>query len=109
MASKKVDRYRHGEDNAIDITLSSTSHSTTGKTVSAYLVAEDGTAVLVGSENGAGIGVDITIVMDYSLVEPAIYELEVIANPNDTNPILMLPNPNTAEKVIIEVRDQRGS
>lgn len=109
MGSKKVDKYTHGEDNLVDVTLSGTSHDTTGKTVSAFLVNEAGTAVLVGSEAGAAAGVDITITMDYSLVEPGSYELEVVANPNDANPILMLPNPDTSSVIIITLRDQRGA
>jgi hypothetical protein len=109
MASNTIDRHRHGENNAIDLVLSSTSHSTSGKTVSAYLVSESGTAVLVGSQDGAAAGTPITVSMDYSLVTPGTYELEVIANPNDANPILMLPNENTADRIMIIIRDQRGA
>lgn len=96
------------EDSAHSITITSTSGvSTAGKTVYVYLCAGDSTPVSIGNGAGADAGTDITIACDFSQVVPGVYELEVVANPSDANPVVLIPSTATEDPVYLQVMPRK--
>jgi hypothetical protein len=103
MAINKVDKHVIGAGEAIEVDITSTTQSTSGLTLYAYARSEAGVDVVIGSGAGAVAATDITITTDWGLVTSGDwYELIVIANPAGT-PIRVLPNKNTADKIMVYV------
>lgn len=109
MASAQI--YRVSEKASIAVTFTSTSHSTAGLTVKAYLVTLAGIATEVGSTSGAAAGTSIAINFDFAtsgISAGNTYKAEVIADPSGTNPIVMWPNADTADRIYFKVEDRGG-
>jgi len=106
MAIKKVDRHALWEDASVDLLLDTTSDSTSGKTLKAFLTNEAGTEYQVGTASGAAAGTNITIALDLAtagITAGKWYTLRVGADLALSNKIGILPNPNTANKIMIYI------
>lgn len=98
-----VDRHIVGFGEAIDVQITDSTQSTSGKTLYAYARSESGTDVVLGSAAGAAAGTTITITTDWGLVSAgAWYELFVVADPTG-NPVRVLPNKNTSGQILVHV------
>ena len=107
MSVKKIDRWLVGENESINLVLSETSDSTSGKTLKAFLIDEDGTEIKVGESAGAGAGTDVTIELDFAtagVTASVWYRLEVWADLSEDNTMSILPNPLTSNIILIFVR-----
>ena len=103
MAIKKVDKHVVGAGELVGLSLTSTSASTSGSTVYAYARGEAGSDILLDSTAGAIAGTTVTLALDFSLVTSGKwYELFVVSDPDGT-PLRMLPNDNTADKIMVYV------
>jgi len=97
------------KNDAHSLTIASTTGvSTSGKTVYVYLISGDSTPIVVGSGAGAAAGTDITIACDFSLVSPGVYEMEAVANPSDTNPVILLPPTATDDPIYVQVAHRKS-
>lgn len=111
MAIKKVDRHVLWGIKAQAFKFTNTlNEDTTGKAITANLLteaqAEAGTAgtKVNGAETGAAIGTDINLTFDLSLVTAGKWhELKIEANKGLSTNIGMLPNPGTANKIMIYI------
>jgi hypothetical protein len=99
-----------GENESVPITLSATSHDTTGLTVKSYVRSLSGTAVEVGSTTGAAAGVAIIVPVALATVGVTVgerYEVHIVGDPTGT-PLRMLPNPSTSQRIIFKIVDLPG-
>jgi hypothetical protein len=103
MAIKKVDKHVIGAGETVELSLTSTSASTSGLTVYAYARDEAGTDTVLDSTAGATAGTEISLLCNFSsLTSGKKYEVFVVADPDGT-PIRMLPNNDTADKILVYI------
>jgi hypothetical protein len=109
MATRKVDRIALYATDQASLVITSPTVSTTGKTLTAKIFAETAefagtTGTTVGTANGAGIGVNITVPLALSAVTAnAWYALRVYADLGESGKMGVFPNQGTADVVLIYV------
>ena len=112
MAVKKVDRHLLWAIKAQAFKFKNdTSHDTTGKSIEARLfdysdakTAEDQGVKINGSESGDVAGNEIPLTFDLEGYS-GWYELRIMANWGQADAVGMLPNPETADKILVFIRD----
>jgi len=72
-------------------------------TVYAYMCQGDSTPVSLGSAAGVSAGSNVSILCDFGLVSPGVYEFEVVADPTAANPVTLIPSTATDDPVLIQV------
>ena len=106
MATKKVDKHVLWEDSQPVLQITTSSDSTSGKTLKAFLINRAGTEYQVGTASGAIAGTQINLTMDLAtagITAGQWYSLKVGADLDQTNKIGILPNPTTANKILIYI------
>lgn len=94
------------QDNSDIVRVNSSNTDTSLKTVYVYLTDGAGVTIEAGNASGAAVNTDIDIVCNWSLFEPGLYYLEVIADPTGT-PITLVPNKDTGWPYYLIIDDTR--
>ena len=106
MATKKVDKHVVWEDSSPVLQITSSSDSTASKTLKAFLIDEAGTEIQIGTVAGAAADTQINLTLDLytaTITAGKWYELKVATDLATTPKIGILPNPSTANKIMLYI------
>lgn len=75
---------------------------TTGETIEIFAINGDGTPYLLGSANGAGASVQVSVTCDFT-VTPGTYKAQILTRRGNQNPKTIFPDDDD-EDILIVVR-----